>query len=265
MKFISSVVQEFTAMPIRAIAATPGTLGLGLLTLTATLTVINSTSVAQAATLNLTASDAYYTFRGNVSSNRVRLLGDKATAIGLPGQDTVSFLKFAQSTFPTDLSQPYTAILTLQHDPSLGGTLIPASNARPVSLSVYNLLAAFDRTKPGGNLSDVDYGSNGSRAIDTTSVGNPGLYTWDISSLFNNWLQNPTSNNGIALSGVYGNVNIDDRNSYGIFHTIGSLTGAEPTLSVEAVPEPTTMAGMALFGLGGLLLKKRQRSTSSKN
>jgi hypothetical protein len=223
---------------------------------TLTLTVFGST--AHAFTFSIAASDAYYAFRGSVSSNTTRLLGDKATVIGLPGQDTVSFLKFNLAGLNINSNEPYKAILTLQHDPArLGATLLPASNARPVSLSAYDLVNPFDRTKPGGNLFDVNYGPNGSRAVATTTVGNPGIYTWDVSTLFNRWVQTPTSNNGIALSGIFGNVNIDDRNSYGIFHTVGSTTGLVPTLQVEAVPEPTTMLGAALFGVG-ILLKKRR-------
>ena len=196
---------------------------------------------AQTGPTTLIATDTYYTFAGNVSSNSgTRLLGDKATVIGFEGFETISFLQFDPSAIADALpDQSFRATLTLQHDPSLASTLIPATDDRPVNLSIYDLDAPFDPTKDGGNLEDIDYGANGGNAIATTSIGDAGLYRWNITELVAEWAIEPTNNDGLAISGVFGNVNIDDRNSYGIFYAEGTTEGLEPVLTITPILEGT--------------------------
>ena len=204
------------------------------------------TSTAKAMVIEtVLASEAYYTFGSNVSANSgIRLLGDKAANIGFPDFQSISFLRFDQALLPDSTLQDRgrVAFLTLQQDPSLAPTLIPASTARPVSLSVYRLTDLFDPV--GGNVDDIDYGASGVNAVATTEVGRPGTYRWDITALVDEWIMSPATNFGIALSGVFGNIDIDGRNSYGIFHTVGSTAGLAPALVV--VPEPATLALMML-------------------
>ncbi|MBF2002173.1 MAG: hypothetical protein IGS38_15815 [Synechococcales cyanobacterium M58_A2018_015] len=78
-------------------------------------------------------------------------------------------------------------------------------------------------------------------------VGNDGLYNWDVTSLIQRWAVDPTNNDGVAISGFYGNVDIDGRNSYGIFHTVGSTTGQVPILTIKTLgggsSSPRTLYG----------------------
>ena len=143
----------------------------------------------------------------------------------------------------------------MEQDSSLASTLIPASNSRSVSLSIYNLTGAFDSVN--GNIANIDYGVNGANAIAATQIGDDGSYSWDITTLVDSWITSLASNNGLALSGVFGNVNTDGRNSYGIFHTVGSTTGFAPHL---VVPEPSVHA---IFGIG-ILGNARSWSASSQ-
>jgi hypothetical protein len=106
-----------------------------------------------------------------------------------------------------------------------------------------------------GNIADIDYGTDGSNAISTVVVGDNGLYNWDVTSLVSSWLADPSTNNGLALSGLFGNVNLDGRNSYGIFHTVGSTAGLPPTLTISVVPEPGNLWGILLLGSGFMLIK----------
>ncbi|MEL6232612.1 MAG: PEP-CTERM sorting domain-containing protein [Cyanobacteria bacterium J06636_28] len=226
----------------------------------AVVTAITLPTAAQAAVFKVPASAGYYTFGENVSANSdTRLLSDKATVIGFAGLETISFLQFDFTGLPlteiaTDLLQ---AELVLEHDSDLAGTLIPATDDRPVSVSVYGITAPFDSTN--GNLADIDYGVDGANAFATTSVGDDGVYTWDLTTLVSDLANTSASGIDLSLSGVFGNVNIDDRNSYGSFYPVGATDGLAPQLVIETVPEPTSLAALMLLG-SGLLWRQKQRS-----
>ena len=227
-------------------------------------TIISPTvfsSSAQASTFNQSASDSYFTFAGNISSSSdIRLLSDKATAIGFEGLDTISFIQFDLSSLQTPkvrnkFSQ---ASLQLEYDPVLTepANLIPATSDRPVNVSVYDLNAPFDPVN--GNVDDIDYGENGENAIATVSVGNGGIYSWDVTTLVKSWLNGAEADTDLALSGVFDNVNIDDRNSYASFFPAGATEGLAPTLVVQTVPEPASLAAVLLAGSGLLITQKRR-------
>ena len=133
---------------------------------------------AQAAAFKVVASDSYFTFAGNVSgSSDIRLLSDKATAIGFEGFDTISFVQFDLSDLqiPEVQSEFERATLQLTYDPVLTepANLIPATSDRPVTVSVYDLTAPFDATT-GNGTEDIDFGAAGENAIALTSVGDGG-------------------------------------------------------------------------------------------
>ncbi|MEM6745763.1 MAG: hypothetical protein AAF676_18810, partial [Pseudomonadota bacterium] len=183
----------------------------------------------------LPAQEAYYTFGAGVSANTERLLSDKATVIGFPGLDTVSFMLFDPAQIAADVPESggFQAFLVLEHDPDeLAGTLIPATAARPVSVSAYAVDGVWDPA--GGNLADIDYGAGGASVVATTMVGDPGLYSWDVTDLVSDWRSGVRGLTALALSGVFGNVNQDDFNSYAAMHTVGSQTGVAPFISVQA-------------------------------
>lgn len=223
-------------------------------------------STAQAAAFNVTASDSYFTFAGNVSgSSDIRLLSDKATAIGFEGLDTISFLQFdlGELQTPEVQSKFEQATLQLTYDPVLTepANLIPATGNRPVTVSVYDLTAPFD-SADGNTTADIDFGAAGENAIASTSVGDGGTYTWDITSLVSQWLTGAELNTDLALSGVFGNVDIDGRNSYASFFPAGATAGLAPTITVKTVPEPNSLAALLLLGGGLAIAKKRQPQSS---
>ncbi|MEL6136013.1 MAG: DNRLRE domain-containing protein [Cyanobacteria bacterium J06626_23] len=216
---------------------------------------------AQAAVFNITASDSYFTFAGNISgTSDIRLLSDKATAIGFEGLDTLSFIEFDFSGLALD-SEFASATLQLTYDSVLTepANLIPATPDRRVNVSVYDLTAPFDDVN--GNVDDIDYGVDGENEIATATVSADGVYTWDISALVAEWLATDTPDTGLALSGVFGNVDIDGRNSYASFYPAGAATDLAPTIVIETVPEPANLAALALAG-GGVLLVRRQRQAA---
>lgn len=213
-------------------------------------------SAAGALAAPIQAIDSYYTFGANVSSNSgTRLLADKAADIGFPFLQSISFLQFDAGDLPSaTLAANEIAVLSLQHDPSLAPTLIPASNARPVSLSVYGATGTWDPVN--GNLADIQYGLNGASAFAKTFVGDAGIYKWDITQLINDFISagTSTSQTFLALSGLFGNTDIDGRNSYGIFHAPGSNTGLGPQISIEVIPLPlpAVLLITGIIGLAGM-------------
>lgn len=224
-------------------------------------------SSAQAATYSLSASDSYFTFAGNVSgTSDIRLLSDKASAIGFAGFDTNSFIQFDLSTLqiPNVQNKFSQATLQLEYDPVLTepANLIPATIDRPVNVSVYDLSAPFDRVN--GNDADIDFGETGENAIATLSVGAEGIYNWDVTTLVKRWLTDNSDDTDLALSGVFGNVNIDDRNSYASFFPAGATEGLAPTLFVQTVPEPASLTAALLLGSGLILAQKRRSQNLSQ-
>ncbi|MEM9164007.1 MAG: DNRLRE domain-containing protein [Cyanobacteria bacterium P01_F01_bin.4] len=234
---------------------------LTVLTGLAIATTVMTPLAAEAATFKVTASDSYFTFAGNISgTSDIRLLSDKATAIGFEGLDTISFLQFDLSALQTPEVQTdfFKATLKLEYDSVLTepANLIPATADRPVNVSVYALTAPFDDVNGNGN--DIDFGVDGENAIATATVGDDGIYTWDVTTLVEPWLTNAVPDTDIALSGVFGNVDIDGRNSYASFYPAGATGGLAPTLVVETVPEPASLAALVLLG-SGLMFTRKQR------
>ncbi|MEM8827920.1 MAG: pre-peptidase C-terminal domain-containing protein [Cyanobacteria bacterium P01_G01_bin.19] len=203
-------------------------------------------------TIEITADTGFFTFGENVSeSSDRRLLSDKATVIGFAGLETISFLEFELG----EISQSIVtnAELILEHDADLAETLIPATADRPVSVSAYEVTAPLDEVN--GNLDDINYGEEGANGIATTVVGEDGIYSWDVTELIQDELLNSNPGANVALSGVFGNENIDDRNSYASFYPVGTTDGLEPTLVIEtsAVNLITDFtAGEDVIGIAGL-------------
>jgi hypothetical protein len=222
-------------------------LGLGL-------AILLTGSAAESATI--TASEAYYTFRGTVSAgSATRLLADKATAIGFPGQDAISFVGFERADLPAALRPGQKALLRLQHDPSLARFLFPAEAGRPTTIGAYAVNDIFD--PPGAGNFDVIYGPGGRAAIASAAIGAAGVYTWDVTGLVRAWLADPALDTLLALSGIYGNDGPDARNGYAIFHTLGSSTGQAPAIAITPLPAALPLLAVAL---GGLAILRRRKA-----
>ncbi|MEL4896960.1 hypothetical protein [Crocosphaera sp. Alani8] len=204
------------------------------------------------------ANDAYYTFRDQVSDNSdARLLSDKATAIGFPESfQSVSFLNFEGLPVSMVESGLISAELKLEYNPALAETLIPATEDRPVSVSTYGLVEGSVFNPVNGNLEDINYGVDGSEAISEVSVGDEGIYHWDVTALVADELTNPSDDDlSVVLSGVFGNVDIDERNSYAAFYPVGATEGLAPTLIIETEGINTITdftIGEDVIGIAGL-------------
>jgi len=61
----------------------------------------------------------------------------------------------------------------------------------------------------------------------------------------------------LALSGVFGNVDIDGRNSYAAMHAVGSESGLSPRLKIAPIPVPAPLAMLAV-AIGVIILAGRR-------
>ncbi|MEM7006903.1 MAG: DNRLRE domain-containing protein [Pseudomonadota bacterium] len=206
------------------------------------------------------ATDSYYTFGFGVSSNQERLLADKAQEIGFAGLETISFILFDVSTFLAP-SRPYRVSLQLEQDSGLAGTLIPAAIDRELVVGAYALDGTWDPVN--GNLTDARYGNDGDAAFDLQTVRANGVYSWDVTELFREWLQTPASETAIVITGLFGNTDTDGRNTYASFYAANSLTGTGPQLVVTAVPLPAGLPLIlaALCALGSVKTRRRRQGT----
>ncbi|MEM1362741.1 MAG: hypothetical protein AAGF94_13660 [Pseudomonadota bacterium] len=220
-----------------------------------------ATTYAHAA--SLPAIDDYYTFVSAVSANSgTRLLVDKASAIpAIAGLDSTSFLLFDAGALPgaSLAATRQKAILKLEYDPGLASTLIPATSARPLSVSVYGIDGMWDDTVGGsGNLAGIDFGIDGSNAYTTTLVRDAGIYKWDVSDLVDDWIDGTRPLTALALSGLFGNVNDNDRNAYASFYAVGATDGAAASIHLAPIPLPST--AFLLMGAFGAVGATRLRS-----
>ncbi|MEM8822943.1 MAG: DNRLRE domain-containing protein [Pseudomonadota bacterium] len=214
-----------------------------------------TSTASHAATFD--AVESYYTFGSGVSSNQERLLADKAQEIGFPGLETISFILFDISTFSAPAT-PYRVSLQLEQDSGLAGTLIPAAADRELTVGAYALDGIWDPVN--GNLADARYGTNGSAAFDLVNVGANGIYSWDVTRLFRQWVNTPTAETAIVITGLFGNTNTDNRNTYASFYAANSIAGTGPQLLVAQVPLPAGLP-LILAALGILgFLRTRRRS-----
>ncbi len=214
--------------------------------------------VVATAAVTVPAVDAYYAFRTVPSANTTRLLADKATPIGLPGQDAIAFVAFDRTTLPSAVPDGERALLRLEHDADLAGSLRLPSADRPLNLGVYGLFAPFDSDRGGaGNAFSVAFGPGGSNAIDTATITTSGVYLWDVTEVVQGWLADPDAITALAISGIYGNEGYDPFNAYAAFHTVGSSLGMAPNLHVTPLP---AAAWMLLAGVGALYGLRRRRA-----
>lgn len=214
-----------------------------------------------AAVATIPGTDDYYTFGTSVSANSgTRLLAGKATAIGFPFSNTTSFISFDAAALPSSIPAGGQALLKLEHDPDeLGGTLRPADADNSVSLGVYALgvfgTPEFD--PQSGNLFDIDFGPGGKNAAATTTVGEAGVYSWDVTSLVETWIADPTALTAVAISGIYGNAPTEF-NAYGIFHAVGSANGLDPEIHVTPLPGALPLLLTAGAVLAGWRARRRR-------
>lgn len=195
--------------------------------------------------------------RGYAGDNRNvhRVATDNAFGLG---PETV-YLTFDPAQF-SGLSSPVaSAILTMES--AAGGFGGDATSGNPFTVSAHAvntdpLAAITDDTNPGGPTDWLTFFNNNILPADPaalTDVDSFGPITFDVTSVVNDWISGANTVLALAMTGK------NDTSGNDFLH--GFLNNTENPgstfLTVTEVPEPTTMALMAITAT--VLLVRRQR------
>ncbi|AQQ09855.1 hypothetical protein L21SP3_01674 [Sedimentisphaera cyanobacteriorum] len=150
-----------------------------------------------------------------------------------------AWMKFdVTATAPVD-----SAFLVLNQLPGDGMGYVEPTPENPVDFSIHSVNADVAGITIDTAVME-NFKNNNVVAIPeiTASILSPGVFSVDITDIYNGWITG--DNYGMVLSGA------------GKFSSIGHPDGDAPYLSTTVVPEPATVA---LFGLGGLLFRRKRK------
>ncbi|MEM0927600.1 MAG: PEP-CTERM sorting domain-containing protein, partial [Planctomycetota bacterium] len=174
------------------------------------------------------------------------------------GPETV-YIGFDSADFAA-ISGPVASAL-LNVESTSGGFFADASAGNPFLVSAHAVDAdpftsITDDTNPGGSISASDFFANNilsSEPEAVTSINSFGTFTFDITSIVNDWLDGTNTVFAIALTGKNDPQTAND--GAGFLHGFANNTEA-PGSTFIAIPEP---ASLALLGMGGVCLLTRRR------
>lgn len=91
--------------------------------------------------------------------------------------------------------------------------------------------------------------------LSSETMTSNGVYSVDITSLYNGWVTGAIANNGLVFSAL------DNTDNAGKYASFGNASGSAPYISTSSVPEPSTLMLLAV-GAGALAVWVRRRRAS---
>jgi hypothetical protein len=134
------------------------------------------------------------------------------------------------------------------------GNMAPATDSNPLTVYVAGLGSDVE------TWTEMDTSQFGP-ALDSVTIGSTyGLYSWDITSLVNDWVSGATANNGVALFVTEQSFTDPSAAAYVRFAGVPGggypeTLGAAPVIVATPVPEPATLG---LLALGGVFALRRR-------
>lgn len=133
------------------------------------------------------------------------------------------------------------------------GNLRPASVGEPAILNVYDPgatdVADLGSSVPArSNLRDYLDNNRATALVGTLTMTSSGLYSMDITNLYNAWVADGNANHGLVFTAV-------DEGTGSTYASLGHATGTAPYIT--AVPEPATLG---LLAVGGVAALRRRRA-----
>lgn len=205
---------------------------------------------------------------------------DANTAVDVDtGHDGVSFLKFDLSGIPAEPHLRAKLSLYALDGFALTGAFGNPTAQTPVETEVYGAADSWDEQTLKWTNQDPAVPAFGSPVDTVTQKGVNRWVNFDVTSLVNGWLADPSSNNGFFLRQKDIVLASNPQDLGGLTGVVSSLYASSwlgdpaapagfdlpeqqllrPTLMIFTVPEPVT-AAFGLMGLGALGVATRRRS-----
>ncbi len=227
--------------------------------------VMINTASAETYSANLTG---YTAMGGSVAFNSTPAgpnVKDKFAAgpIDLPLGPGTNYWAYGWAKFDVGTETVDSALLTLDLIGAGGMQVSPAAPDRLAILDIYNPGSAditqivADPTVRSDLRDSLMNGTNGtSRIVDDFTMDANGTYTFDITSMYNGWVDGSIVNNGLVFASNTGM--IDGTPNFASFgNTAGNAPFIETFVTAVPVPGAFLLFGCGLVGLIGFIRRDR--------
>ena len=148
------------------------------------------------------------------------------------------------------------ATLRLNGRPFQGGTSTTTVNANPLTRALVSSQATWLSASSGNPWTTAGGDFNNALNASVTFAQGPGWIELNVTNIVNAWLTGAQTNHGFILRGVNGNEMVFHS------HTGSIVSGATnvalaPQLNLTPIPEPMTMAVLALGAVAALRKKRK--------
>lgn len=203
---------------------------------------------ASAALLTDTVIHDFYSYGGGYSDNDRMIVNNPGS--GDPFE-SIAFMKFDASGLASPVASAY-----LNLDMYCNAFLTCTGTSGDTTEFSVNLVGV-DVASVTDSSSVAGLAATIGSAVDTIVIGAEDLYSWDITSLVNSWITDPSSNFGFAITA---RTDTDTDSVYNNYFTSSAAdgNGALPSITTSPVPVPAAawLFGSGLLGTAGVARRR---------